>query len=222
MGLFHDRVIDLQSSHATEMRKGKVVGGHAVPFNGKIIRELAYTQQDKHTLQVHVRAVGETKAHTIMLHRFVSIVAANHGMSVVKDGAIASLGLEIPADSDGISNYDRHFEYHTDTVTLDSIMRALRVGDRHSTGCDWDHNGGRDHRHLHGLLYGLETSHRLNICYRFVRENAGHWCNGLQIMEYTNGQVSHDVTLSTVLDDMKFPTSGEVEKGTLYVANDLA
>ena len=195
-----------------------------MPLNSNIIRELAYSPSKRDTGLLQVKLVNPVKGendHTFSLHRIVAIIALHYGISIFADGVLAELGINIQAGR----SYDRHFEYRPiEQQSSDerrSIINALRVGDAHSRQCDVDHRCGRDHRHLHGLLYCAPTSHRMNTCFIHARKNAGHWCFGLLEMKYEGGVISSDVFQASVLDDIAFPSSKEVGRGVAFDGSGL-
>lgn len=221
------RVIDFKSPAAEYKFKGKVVGGLGIPFgygDGDIARELSYSVKtdDTSTLRVMISPGDGNKSHTFMLHRFLSIVASNHEMSIFSQSALLSLGITIPEDPNtGESNFEAHFAYRTDTRSADSINRELRVGKAHSSQCDWDHCRGRGDHEDDSLLNGHELSHRENICNSKTRDKGGVWFRGLHVMKYDGGVKKFKEELSPVLDGIIFPTYQQVADGVTFNGSGL-
>mmetsp|Transcript_3991 Transcript_3991/g.11344 ORF Transcript_3991/g.11344 Transcript_3991/m.11344 type:complete len:351 (-) Transcript_3991:173-1225(-) len=217
VGLFHARVFDCNSKYSGP--KGGEGGGCGIPItptkNGKpqIMRELAYTPQVNEPGTLNVSPDDPTReqtTHIFKLHRFVSLVANERGINIFGDGVLSNLGVEFAEGN----KYDQHFAYRplTNKGEADAIARALRIGDAHSHQCDIDHRRGRDKRWLHGILFGHPTSHRMNTCLVKCRENAGHWCFGLEIYPYKGGVESTECKSTALPKDLEFPTWKQVLK----------
>ena len=60
----------------------------------------------------------------------------------------------------------------------------------------------------------------MNICFIHIRKNAGHWCFGLMIVKYVDGNQSFfdDRTLAESIRTMQFPSSDEVRQGQTTTA----
>jgi len=225
VGLFTARVFDLKANQANQVRKGETVGGVGVPFRGGIMREVSYGSDEAKLsgeFQVVIDDPTRDSLHyTFRLHRFVLIVAANHGLSIFGDGVLAQLGVNIQEQG---PSYDRYIEYRplSSKSESNSIINALRVGNAHSKECDGDHRMGRDMRYLHGLLYCALTSHRMNSCFSYSRKNAGHWCAGAHIMKYNGGvESSPEFDIIDSIDSMTFPTGEEVRNGVVFDGSNL-
>ena len=220
VGLFYARVFDCNSKYSVPSGGGG--GGDGVPItpnqNAKpqIFRELAYTPNTSAPGRLDVGPDDPTRertTHTLTLHRFVALVANEHGINIFGDGVLSNLGIEFAEGN----TYCQHFAYrplstHSNKNEAQAISRALRVGNAHSRQCDVDHRRGRDKRWLHGILFAHPTSHRMNTCLVYCRENAGHWCFGLHIHPYKGGVESTERTGTALPKDLVFPTWKQVLK----------
>jgi len=184
-GLTTATVYDLDSPYAAY--KG---GSDGIPIvvNGKtqIMREVAYTcRKDDPGYQITISQSNFT------LHRFIGIAANSLGISIHAEGVLEKLGIALKG-----TTYDDIFAYRplNNSSEAATIARALRVGDAHSRQCDIDHWYGRQLRSNNSILMCGATSHRHNICLTYARKNAGHWCNGLIIGKYVDGNKCPDVT----------------------------
>ena len=106
----------------------------------RLIRELGYGNPGDTTIKVNIpntASNGSRPQHTFTLHRFVAIVASNHGFSIFQDkNVLLNLGIDLEAH--GNNALDEFLAYHKDAeATEDEIIRSLRVGPAHSRQCDW-------------------------------------------------------------------------------------
>ena len=67
---------------------------------------------------------------------------------------------------------------------------------------DVDHRRGRDQEWLDGALTAQGTSHRMNICFKHTRRNAGHWCFCLMVMKYDGGRKSSKIEPIPALQEL--------------------
>ena len=141
----------------------------------------------------------EGRNYTFTVHRLVQVLANHYEITVFNDGNLEDIGLTAPLNS----NFDDHITYrplHNNRHDIErGTMRAIRVGNNYARDCDGDHRLGASTLHYcHGLGHVSALSHRLNICFIHVRRNAGHWCFGLHISEYTDGRTTNAVDTSFV------------------------
>lgn len=226
VGLFSARVFTLFAHEAIRSYNGVVVGYGALLPNGNIIREIAYTS-DTHSgngdRKFQLSNPEGGKPHIFTLHRFVLIVASCHGFSIFEVGALQKLDINLPEGH----ALDEYIGYHppkrSSSAEAIKIMRKLRVESAHSQQCDGEHRMGRCYRFLDSNLFCALISHRMNICFIFMRKNAGHWCCGCEIMPY-NGGLDVDTGGSVVdfnsmeqmpkLKVLNFPSADEIREGT--------
>jgi len=216
--IYSARLFDLKSTHAIEYASGEVAGGHGVPLNGSILRELAYTpnKQEEGRLDVTLaNPNNDENDYKFTLHRLVMIVANGKGISIFADGALEGVDVHPPIGS----TYDNIITYRplTSRNEKTSILRALRVGSAHSKQSDGDHRMGKDLRYLNGLPFCALTSHYMNTCFGKARKNAGHWCCGTLIMEYNGGveSAAHFYVIPAV-DEITFPSVEDVRAGRTF------
>jgi hypothetical protein len=152
----------------------------------------------------HIRVNLEAPSHRnedqaqFQLHRLVHMVAHHYGITIFADGMLERVGVKLPPDT----TYDQYITYKPRKSRRASVDKFLREDDNlRSKRCDVDHRLGKDRRYLHGLLYSQPISHRMNICFRYVREDAGDWCFGLHIGAYNGG-----VESPTAIDDTYVPS----------------
>ena len=215
VGLFLARVFDLQSQVAILKVGGRESYGALLP-NGNIMREILYTIDDNTFTRKLMLDNPEGKKHCFTLHRFVLIVASCYGCSIFEKGALAKLGIKIPEGCALDEFLTYHYPRTSNSKEAARLKNALRVDKAHSKQCDGDHRMGRDRRFYDGILFCLLTSHRMNICFIYMRTEAGHWCCGLVIMPYDGGLVTdyNSMEYFPALDDLTFPTPSQIRSGT--------
>lgn len=104
----------------------------------RLIRELSYGNPGDTKIQVNIPDTAcNGRCHNFTLHRFVAIVASNHGFSIFQDkNVLLNLGIDLEAH--GKYALDEFLAYHKDAEATEvEIIRSLRVGPAHSKLCDW-------------------------------------------------------------------------------------
>lgn len=214
VGLCGARVIDAMAPHVNETRNGAFVGGRGVHLDGiRFIREVSYSKHYSSRNGMFECFEMHLSGNTVKLHRLVGMMLSHYDATVFSEGVLGSI------DINNVGNYDHRFVYQPlDDVARDSIERALRHGNVVSNQCDWDHRCGTDLRYLNGALFGAPTSHRMNICFIFVRRNAGHWLFGLIHQRYIGGVESSERNPLAILAPFisGFPTVDDVARGDTY------
>jgi hypothetical protein len=63
----------------------------------------------------------------------------------------------------------------------------------------------------------------MNTCFTWERKNAGHWCHGLQITPYRDGNESTEAELAHVLVEIekRFPSIEDVRSGERFSDSSL-
>lgn len=187
VGIFTARVFDLKSSYAERN------GNYAIPLRqGQIMREISYYKhEDGNRLGIYSQTGNK---FTIRLHRFVAIVAANHELTIFTNEQKLQefIGPDV--------NYDRLFDYRSTSDVYLALKNELRDAVSDSSECDIDHRAGRKARRHDGLLYASPTSHRMNLCFLWIRRKEKDWCWGLRKMRYINGVQSPKSRESKILE----------------------
>ena len=209
-------------------RDGTGILLHSDGLEKRILREVSTTLREVSTTLLTSEASLPTYQtmlkksgggqYTFTLHRLIAIVAGNYKLTVFTNETILeTLGVRT-------KNYDRNFEYRqSGEQSYRSLIRELRSGTEKSSECDIDHRAGRDKRHLNCLLHSQATSHKMNTCFSHVRKNARHWCFGLLVMSYRDGNESGSRKECRELADISdnFPSAVQVEAGKSYSNTDL-
>ena len=190
VGIFTARVFDTMS------QKPRQLDSFAIPLRpDRMIREISYTKKNDGLNTNEIKVPSQTgNRYCITLHRFVAIVAGNHKLTIFtnKDKLLELL------DTDDVS-YDRICDYRSTRDVYVAIKKGLRKEASDSSECDVDHRAGRKHRYCDGLLRAAPTSHRMNICFIYIRENEDDWCWGLRKMRYEGGVESPPSTKAAIL-----------------------
>jgi len=201
VGIFTARVFDTMTSiaensgtYAIPLAPAEAVNvdGRRVYRPARIMREVSYTK-DRNNNQVHIPTQTGNQYH-FKLHRFVAIVAGSLELTIFtnKDKLLELL------DTEEVS-YDRIFDYYSTQDVYNNIKDKLREEASDSSQCDIDHRAGRRGRYRDGLLYAAPTSHRMNLCFIYIRRHEKDWCFGLHKMEYIDGVESPPSTKANIL-----------------------
>jgi hypothetical protein len=165
-----------------------------------IIRRVLPTIRQDGSWQVHL------EDNIIRLHRLFHLVATDLGISIFNGVSFAEIGLQLPPNA----TYDNYIAYRPPNgISRDSILRALRQETAHSRQCDVDHRLGYLFAYCHALGHAQATSHRMNTCFSHSRNNAGHWCFGLLLARYTDGQTTPDVIDRSFVDLIRRNENGQ-------------
>ncbi len=197
LGLFSGIVMDTDARllHPNVIKGTVPTSCRGVPFGygdgnfgpdgnwASITRRLHYTINPEGVWQVSLEGT------VIKLHRLIHLVATQLEISIFNGVSFADIGLQIPPNA----TYDNYIAYHPPNGrSIQSIVRALRQGAAHSRRCDVDHRLGYAYAYCHALGHSQATSHRMNTCFIHSRCKAGHWCFGLLLAAYTDGETTPD------------------------------
>lgn len=203
-GFFSGRTYDTRSTVADP--RGRLIGDSRDTHYGVLLALDGFRDQDgrwsriirqlKNTHRNGMRTVElndveqESRNHSFRLHRFTHMLAFDYGITIFNDGMLEAIGLDAPA-----AGYEAHVAYRPPGgMMMHSIRKQIRVDRRrHSLRCDVDHRLGYLFAYCNGLAHCQATSHRMNTCFSYVRRKSGHWCFGLVLSRYTDGQTTNPI-----------------------------
>ena len=189
VGIFNARLFDTMSGITRKL------DSYAIPLRpNRMMREISYSKKkSRNDNEVNI-ATQTGNQYKFTLHRFVAIVAGNHKLTIFTN---EDKLLEL-LETDKV-RYDRICDYRSTRDVYVAIKKGLRKEAYDSSECDVDHRAGRKHRYCDGLLRAAPTSHRMNICFIYIRENEDDWCWGLRKMRYEGGVESPPSTKAAIL-----------------------